>query len=113
MLTVFLASLAGVIYGVIKRPGLSGSKAIDEEEALSAAATAQAPPPISAKEEPVSAPNDGRKDAGEEDDVEDDEPPASLGKVRLPFGTFLAAAAVFTLVRGDELILWYQSLFRP
>ena len=41
-----------------------------------------------------------------------DEAPPSIGKYRLPFGTFLCASAIFVLFCGDALLGWYASLFR-
>ncbi len=46
----------------------------------------------------------------------DGEPPSPdlppIGQHKLPFGTFLAASAVFVLFFGDEALEWYSSLFR-
>ena len=39
----------------------------------------------------------------------DDDP--SIGKYRLPFGTFLAAAAILVLFRGEAVLYWYSSFF--
>ena len=41
---------------------------------------------------------------------EGSEPPP-IGKYKLPFGTFLAASAVFVLLWGDPFLRWYASLF--
>ncbi|HRB13597.1 MAG TPA: hypothetical protein PKU70_11340, partial [Vicinamibacteria bacterium] len=38
--------------------------------------------------------------------------PVSIGKFKLPFGTFLAACAIFVLFGGDPILIWYASLFR-
>jgi prepilin signal peptidase PulO-like enzyme (type II secretory pathway) len=89
MLVVFLASLTGMIYGLVK-----GTRARARET------TAQTPPEP-ATGDSTDAPSDPPKEA------------ESLGKFRLPFGTFLAGAAVFVLLTGDGLLDWYQSLFVP
>ena len=38
--------------------------------------------------------------------------PVSIGKFKLPFGTFLAASAIFVLFAGNAVLSWYASLFR-
>ena len=35
-----------------------------------------------------------------------------VGKYKLPFGTFLAASAIFVILFGDPVLAWYLSLFR-
>jgi prepilin signal peptidase PulO-like enzyme (type II secretory pathway) len=34
-------------------------------------------------------------------------------KYALPFGTFLAAAALVAAVVGDQLIAWYLTFYEP
>ena len=38
--------------------------------------------------------------------------PALTGKSRLPFGTFLALAAVLAVLGGDAVVAWYRGLYR-
>ncbi len=38
---------------------------------------------------------------------------SSIGKFRLPFGTFLAGCGLFVLFWGDSVLFWYASFFRP
>ena len=84
MLTVFLASLSGMTWGLYQ-----AWRQRREELRLPAAAEGGETPPG----EPV---------------IE----PVPIGKFKLPFGTFLAACAIFVLFGGDPILIWYASLFR-
>lgn len=102
LLTVFLGSLSGLAYGLVQatRPraeeppadlgtpplatDVSGEPSVEGPEVLASATPDSMPP-----EEPV-----------------------SIGKFRLPFGTFLAAAGIFVLFLGDFVLAWYGSFFR-
>jgi leader peptidase (prepilin peptidase)/N-methyltransferase len=90
MLTVFLASVSGMVYGVIQALRLraaGGMQTLPDPEAP-------------ASEPPASAvPVEG---------VE----PAPIGRDRLAFGTFLAASAIFVLFLGDPILRWYSRFFR-
>jgi len=52
--------------------------------------------------------------AGSEEEAEAEvvDAPPSIGKYKLPFGTFLAGSAIFVLFLGDPILVWYASLFR-
>ena len=110
MLTIFLGSISGMIYGLVQgfRLARSEPSAAPPQEATVLAATAvQAPSAAleTAPEPPAPAPVEPAGDAGAEESV-------SIGKYKLPFGTFLAASAIFVLFAGDSVLLWYASLFR-
>ena len=83
MLTVFLASLSGMTWGLIQAWR-------QRREELQLPAPAEA----------VEAPGEPERE------------PVSIGKFKLPFGTFLAACAIFVLFGGDPILVWYASLFR-
>jgi len=82
MLTVFLASLSGMTYGLVQ-----AWRQRREELRLPAAAEGLETPPVPAE-------------------------PTPIGKFKLPFGTFLAACALFVLFWGDPILVWYASFFR-
>ena len=82
MLTVLLASLSGMTYGLIQ-----AWRQRREELQLPAAAEGVETPPASKE-------------------------PVPIGKFKLPFGTFLAACAIFMLFCGDPILIWYASFFR-
>ena len=84
LLTVFLGSLAGLVWGLVQATRLRSSAPLPGLEGENAAVP-EFPPP----DEPV-----------------------SIGKFRLPFGTFLAASAIFVLFLGDFILAWYGSFFR-
>ena len=90
MLTVFLASLSGMVYGLIQAMRLRG-----QSESVSCA------PPDGATAPEASITDPARVNE-----------PASIGKYKLPFGAFLAASAIFVLFWGDPVLAWYGSLFR-
>lgn len=105
MLTVFLASVSGMIFGLIQawrqRRAEFASEPLEESAAIPAA-----PPDANAPNQlPEGAPDTPVADPSTEE-------PVSIGKFRLPFGTFLAASAIVVLFRGDGLLEWYASLFR-
>ena len=81
MLTVFLASLSGMTYGLVQ----AWRQRRDE-----------LPFPVAAE--------------GAETPLNPE--PVSIGKYKLPFGTFLAACAIFVLFCGDPILIWYLSFFR-
>lgn len=82
MLTVFLASLSGMIYGLTQA--------------------------FRARETPTETATEPAAELSTEVSTE----PTSIGKYKLPFGTFLAASAIFVLFRGDAVLTWYASFFR-
>lgn len=82
MLAVFLASLSGMTYGLIE-----AWRQRREELRLPAPAEGAEVPPLPAE-------------------------PVPIGKFKLPFGTFLAACALFVLFWGDPILIWYASFFR-
>jgi leader peptidase (prepilin peptidase)/N-methyltransferase len=92
MLTVFLASLSGMTYGLVQALRLR-------------AAGVPAPAAELGTESPDARPaTDDQADAPEE--------PVSIGKYKLPFGTFLSGSAIFVLFWGEPVLSWYASLFR-
>lgn len=98
MLTVFLASLSGMIYGLVQASRLRAAPPV--------------PVPVP---EPVLVPEPGLDPSGAgptPGERASPEEPVSIGKYKLPFGTFLAASAIFVLFRGDGILLWYASFFR-
>lgn len=105
MLTVFLASVSGMIFGLIQawrqRRAEFAAMPLDESTATPAAD----PDALAANLLPEGAPDAAVGDAPAEE-------PISIGKFRLPFGTFLAGSAILVLFRGDGLLEWYASLFR-
>jgi leader peptidase (prepilin peptidase)/N-methyltransferase len=99
MLTVLLASVSGMTYGLIQATRL-------RRQALAEPSPAPTPAPETLPS--LSPPEGGAPDL----QVEEAAPhPVSIGKYKLPFGTFLAASAVFVLFCGDSLLRWYGSLF--
>lgn len=122
MLAVFLASLSGMIYGLVQAFRLRaahGAQVSPASEPTAEAATPEGVPEAGPK--PESAPEQaalsfaqpGTATVPSEGNPEDaSAEPASIGKYKLPFGTFLAASAVFVLFRGDAILLWYASFFR-
>lgn len=110
MLTIFLGSISGMIYGLVQGFRLARAEAAaapTHEATVPAAPDVQAPSAAleTAPEPPAPAPVEPAEDAGAEESV-------SIGKYKLPFGTFLAASAIFVLFAGDSVLLWYASLFR-
>ena len=106
MLTVFLASLTGMTYGIIQATRLKRE-----------AASLPAPPTVSSGEAPGSdktlePPLPPENGVGETPADDGAPVPVSIGKYKLPFGTFLAGSAVFVLFWGDPILRWYASLFR-
>ena len=105
LLTVFLGSLSGMTYGLIQAYRLRRAHgALGTGEVVHA--EADDPPHIEVQE--------GLNDETPEptEDAASDVAPA-IGKYKLPFGTFLAGSAIITLFRGEELLTWYGSFFRP
>ncbi|MBP6703914.1 MAG: prepilin peptidase [Vicinamibacteria bacterium] len=109
MLTVFLGSVSGMIFGLIqawrqRRAEFAAEPlgdALAEVEPLALEVVGpeanEAGPSSPESQPPENAPSVA---------------PVPIGKFRLPFGTFLAASAIFVLFRGDRLLIWYASLFR-
>jgi leader peptidase (prepilin peptidase)/N-methyltransferase len=117
MLTVFLASLSGMIYGLVQAFRLRAVQS-DSTSILAVAgdAVAAAEPPIDATPAPLPdvepVPETSNPGPTTDDRPHLPEEPVSIGKYKLPFGTFLAASAIFVLFRGDAILLWYASFFR-
>lgn len=126
LLTVFLGSLSGLIYGLIQATRKRGS----HQEAQEKTAEAAPPPPVPEQSpDPAWPPPipDARGDSealasppvAEESPVPvplleggTPEEPESIGRYKLPFGTFLAASAIFVLFFGDAVLAWYASFYR-
>jgi len=86
MLAVFLASLSGMTYGLIQAWRQRREELLLPVESAEGLEGVEAPP----------LPPE----------------PAPIGRFKLPFGTFLAACAVFVLFCGDPILAWYASFFR-
>jgi leader peptidase (prepilin peptidase)/N-methyltransferase len=102
MLTVFLGSVSGMAYGLtqalkLRAETTASDGATGPDEAQGVMLNPNATEGAGASE-PV-----GVGDRGE---------PPSIGKYKLPFGTFLAASAIFVLLCGDPILGWYASFFR-
>lgn len=126
LLTVLLGSLSGLAYGLVQAtraraagagaPAEAGPAGVSSDSsgvAASDASTTEAA--FSRTHERSSAeapPQQASAQGAQPDDPHRDEVPASIGKYRLPFGTFLCASAIFVLFCGDALLGWYASLFR-
>lgn len=104
LLAILLASISGTIFGLVQalrqRRNPEPSQFADETPA---AVSPDLAPEVLAASEP--APHAADAEVGPPG-------PSPIGQHRLPFGTFLAAAAVFVLFFGDETLDWYSSLFR-
>ncbi len=114
MLTVFLASLSGMVYGLIQAMRLRGQdEALSPDpladlEHLPKSPAADAGPGL-AGDTPADVATPPEAVIAETARVNE---PASMGKYKLPFGAFLAASAIFVLFLGDPVLAWYGSLFR-
>lgn len=128
LLTVFLGSISGLVYGLVQAiklrgqaldsPGevalVEGSQSLEaptgelemsaEGGSASAASADSSPAAVFAPEAAQVAPAEAEPEETDQNQ--------SIGKYRLPFGTFLAASAVFVLFLGDPVLAWYASLFR-
>ncbi len=104
LLVIFLASLSGIVYGLTQALRLRHRVALPGEEALAPVDPGPAPAPEAEPGSEPPLPVGG---------LEAEEPPVSIGRYKLPFGTFLAGAAVVVLMRGDALLHWYGSFFLP
>jgi leader peptidase (prepilin peptidase)/N-methyltransferase len=91
LLTVFFGSISGMVYGLVQGFRMRGAQ----------------PESIGGPETPVEAPV-----PVESAPASSISPPVSIGKFKLPFGTFLAASAIFVLFAGDAVLSWYASFFR-
>ncbi len=89
LLVVFLGSLSGMVYGL--------AQAFKERRAF-AQTEPNEPPPADPHDANAGAPLVGAL-------------PAPIGLYKLPFGTFLAAAAIFVLFFGDFVLSWYAGFF--
>jgi leader peptidase (prepilin peptidase)/N-methyltransferase len=96
LLIVFLGSLSGMTFGLVQALRQRRRLALE-----SAAQPVEVVDPVVATEETVPT--------GESDS--DDEGDGSIARFRLPFGTFLAASAIFVMFRGDAVLFWYSSFF--
>lgn len=101
MLTVFLASLSGMTYGLIQAWR-------QRREELRLAEPVEPMPPSA----PEPAASDAAASTSENSRPATPAEPVSIGKFKLPFGTFLAACAILVLFFGDPILLWYASFFR-
>ncbi len=110
MLIIFLGSLSGMIYGLIQvfRLRLSGPAEIEpeprgEEELEALVIPDESTSSPAATSEPTEPEDDGPPNDGPN--------PVSIGRYRLPFGTFLAGSAIFVLFFGDRILKWYGRFF--
>ncbi len=111
MLTVFLASLSGMIYGLVQAFRLRAAQG--DPTPLVPVAAEHSVDPTSASLTAAEPGSETSVSGRTPDDGPDlPEEPVSIGKYKLPFGTFLAAAAIFVLFGGDAILLWYASFFR-
>ncbi len=104
MLTVFLASLSGMVYGLVQAFRL---RAVQDDPIPIDPVAGDAVAAVTNPVDPATAPP-AAAEAGSETPDE----PISIGKFKLPFGTFLAASAIFVLFCGDAILLWYASFYR-
>jgi len=123
LLTVFLGSISGLVYGLIQAVRLKRDTETAEAPSPSEPSNNSVVPEKEALD-PNPGPEALERSAGEpfkpeasapeleSDEGQGDEEPASIGKYRLPFGTFLCASAIFVLFFGDAVLGWYASLFR-
>jgi len=123
MLAVFLASFSGMIYGLVQATRLRHESeglavASPPAEGLPGAAPDPTPPSGAG---PVDVPGGGPgidvpvgsvDPASLAPPLESEADGVSIGKYKLPFGTFLAASAIFVLFWGDPVLMWYASFFR-
>lgn len=120
LLVVFLASLSGMTYGLVQviRMRLQGEAEVDELTPVAATAgvaadVTEAVPSVAvvdaSLEQEVSAGFPDAAAAAAAAAPEAD--PPSLGLYKLPFGSFLAGAAIFVLFFGDPVLIWYRSQF--
>lgn len=84
LLTILLASFSGIVYALVHH----------------------------ALTRPVTPDMPVTPDTDTADIAEETVPDSSLGKVRLPFGTFLAGAAGIALLAGDTILGAYSALWR-
>ena len=103
LLIVFLGSLSGLIFGLVQV--LRQRLRLSEDGPL-------APPPVLEPGAGSALPDSDGVEAqvttvGTLSAAPGPEP---IGKFRLPFGTFLAASAMFVLFCGDSILAWYLGL---
>ncbi len=104
LLTVFFGSISGMVYGLVQGLRMRGTQ--PESIAIETEAPAlSAEIPATEIVEAVGAGTTALDQVAAEQ-------PVSIGKFKLPFGTFLAASAIFVLFAGDAVLSWYASLFR-
>jgi leader peptidase (prepilin peptidase)/N-methyltransferase len=114
MLAVFLASISGMIYGLVQAlrlralaPSATNGEPSPAEawEANALPESREGAPPVQGSQESAPSPgSDTESDVMSPDNV-------SIGRYRLPFGTFLAGSAIFILFFGDRVLEWYGRFF--
>lgn len=115
MLAVFVGSISGMIYGLVQALRLRAlaplggpegpiSADVSPAEALPELVEG-APPPAHGPHESTPLPD---SDPESEEMAPDH---VSIGRYRLPFGTFLAGSAIFVLFFGDRVLEWYGRFF--
>lgn len=107
LLIIFLASLSGIVYGLTQALRLRRQAVVPGEPPVEAAP----PTDVASVPEPGPLPEASTEALQALETPED--PPVSIGRYKLPFGTFLAGAAVLVLLRGEALLHWYGSFFLP
>jgi leader peptidase (prepilin peptidase)/N-methyltransferase len=109
MLAVFVGSLSGMTYGLAQAfrqragagaPGLPEPAPATGLSERREEAAPVAPPAGSTPSSDSDSPGDGTPSER-----------VSIGRYRLPFGTFLAASAIFVLFLGDRILEWYGRFF--
>jgi len=125
LLAVFIASVTGMVYGLIQAMRLRASARLSTAESTAIAAsvvpmnesTVQAetssPPadltPVdAAPESSLPPPSDTSHPVNLESPS--DLPP--IGLYKLPFGTFLAGASIVVLFFGEPILYWYRAQMR-
>lgn len=110
LLVVFLASVSGMVYGLFQafRLRARGERVSPLPEPEERALEAKSGDSSSSLSSPTES-----NDPVEEARPDDAAPPDSIGRYKLPFGTFLAGAAILVLFAGDEILFWYGGLFLP
>jgi leader peptidase (prepilin peptidase) / N-methyltransferase len=110
LLVVFLGSLSGMVFGIAA--ALRERRQLQPAVPILESGKPETATPGSGVETTL-AESGGDGPAPESSGAaESDHQETSLGKYRLPFGTFLAASAIFVLFFGDRVILWYSALLR-
>ena len=106
MLVIFLASVSGMVYGLVQALRLRKDQAPPPIAVAPSSETSETVTSrMSSEDRPV------EEAQGIPGEVEGEPAPVSIGKYKLPFGTFLAGAAIVVLFEGDLILAWYASLF--